>query len=102
MTVLPPKLSGETRSYEVDFGDKLLSGTTITSQSVTATTYSGTDASPSSIISGSASLVGTTIVRQTFAAGTAGVMYKLLWQAGTSDSKTLQKETFLAVITQAV
>jgi len=95
MVELPVKLLGETKLFSVDFAD-VLGTATISTKTVTATTYSGTDASPSSIVSGSASSSGS-IVSQMITAGTLGVIYKLLWAITTSDSQTLQKATFLAI-----
>ena len=94
---LLPKLVSETVLRSADFGDDLASGETITSQSVTVTVYSGTDASPSSLLSGSASVVGS-VVSQVFTAGTLGVIYQALFTAGTSASRTLKRAGYLAVI----
>jgi hypothetical protein len=94
---IAPKLLGETRTYQFDFSSLLGSGVTISTQSVTATVYSGTDATPSNIISGSATASGA-IVSQKITAGTLGVLYELLCQITTSDSQTLQMVGLLAVI----
>lgn len=97
MTELEPKQVGETRSYSVNFADVLPLAVTISTQAVTATVLSGTDASPSSIISGSASASGATVT-QKITAGTVGVIYTLLWTITTSDSQTLLKSRRLAVV----
>lgn len=96
--ILTPKLLGETRAYGFTF--TLPVGVTISSASVAATVYSGTDASPSSIISGSASASGA-IVTQNVTAGTAGVIYDLVCTAILSDGQTLQLGAYLAVLPNA-
>ena len=94
---LESKPTGETKTYQFDFASDLASGETLSSYSTVATVYSGTDASPSSIISGSASASGS-IVSQKITAGTVGVIYQLLCTAVTSASQTLQRSGYLAVI----
>ena len=97
---LDPKLVGETVTAQFDFASRL--GTeTISTQVVTAAVYSGTDASPSSIISGSASSSGS-IVSQKITAGTEGVVYKLLCTITTSGGQTLLMSAFLAVVPNVV
>ena len=93
----PPKPSASTESYSVDFTDAIPAGDSISTKSVSASTYSGTDASPSAIISGSASSSGT-IVTQKVTAGTEGVMYKLTWTVVTANALTLVKTGFLAIV----
>ncbi len=95
--IFDAKRVAETVSLAFDFASRLSVGETISSQVVTATTYSGTDASPSSIISGSATASGT-VVRQAVAAGVLGVTYLLLCQIVTSASQTLDLEGFLTVV----
>jgi len=94
--ILAPKLQGETQTYTFDFASQLAVGETISTQSVAATVYSGTDASPSSIISGSASAAGT-VVSQKLTAGTVGVIYTLVCTITTSASQTLQLAGYLAI-----
>lgn len=97
--ILPSKKSGETITVTFDFASKMnLTGTTetISSQSVTASVYSGTDATPSAIVSGGASASGT-VVSQGITAGTAGVIYILLCQITTNLSQTLQLSALLAI-----
>lgn len=94
--VQPPKLSGETKTYEWDFSSLLAVGETISTQTVTASVYSGTDASPSSIISGSATVSGD-VVSQKITAGTVGVIYLLKCTITTSTSQTLQLTSFLVI-----
>lgn len=93
----PPKLTGSTETYQFDFSSRLAVGETISTQTVTATVYSGTDASPSAIISGSATASGA-IVSQKITAGTVGVIYELTCTITTSASQTLLLTAFLAIV----
>lgn len=95
-----PKLVGETAIVQFDFTSRLGSAT-ISTQSVAATVYSGTDASPSSIISGSASASGA-VVSQKITAGVAGVIYELACTITTSDGQTLMLVGYLPVVPDLV
>lgn len=95
--VFSPKYTGDTLTLSFDFAAQLASGETISTQVVTATVYSGTDGSPSAIISGSASASGS-IVSQKVTAGTAGVIYDLLCSVTTSAGQTLGLSAYLAVV----
>lgn len=97
---LPAKYEGETKTYTFDFTSDLADGETISTQSVAATVYSGTDAAPSSIISGSASASGA-VVSQKITAGTVGVLYLLICTITTSLSQTLEHAGLVAVIPDA-
>lgn len=92
----PSKLAAETAALAFDFASLLASGETISTQSVAAATYSGTDASPSSIISGSATASGS-VVSQKVTAGTVGVIYLLTCTITTSASQVLNMVGYLAV-----
>lgn len=92
-----PKYAGETKTITFDFTSDLASGETISTKTCVATVYSGTDASPSSLINGAASNSGA-IVSQSITAGTAGVIYLVTCTITTSASQTLIKETLIAVI----
>lgn len=94
---LPNKLAGETKTVPFDFTSLLASGETISTKSCAATVYSGTDASPSAIISGSASSSGA-VVSQLITAGVVGVIYSLVCTITTSAGQTLQLAGFLAVL----
>lgn len=80
-----------------DFTSRLAVGETISSATVTAAVSTGTDSSPSSIVSGSASISGARVT-QTLTAGTVGVIYKLTCTATTSLSNVFIMTAFLAVI----
>ena len=92
-----PKLAGGTAPVVFEFLGDLGAGETISTATVTAAVYSGTDASPSSLISGSASISGTQ-VSQKLTGGTEGVVYKLTCTITTSVSYTRVKTGFLAVV----
>lgn len=94
---LPAKLAGETKTYQFDFSSSLAAGETLSTQVVTASVYSGVDASPSSLISGVASSSGA-VVSQKIAGGTLGVLYELLCTVTTSLGQTLLLSGYLAII----
>lgn len=94
----PPKKQGEVVTLSFEFLSQLAPGETISTQVVTSTVWSGTDASPSSMISGSAS-ASSTRVSQKITGGVVGVVYYLLCTITTSAGQTLQQAGFLAVIT---
>lgn len=95
--VLPSKYAGETAKYDFDFASLLASGETISTQVCTATVYSGTDASPSSVINGSATASGT-VVTQSLTAGTLGVIYEITCTITTSASQTLALTGYLSIV----
>jgi hypothetical protein len=80
----------ETRKYTWDFVNDVASGETLTAgtQSVTATVLKGTDASPSSIVSGTATISGTQVV-QMVTGGVEAVTYALNFQVTTSEGQVL-------------
>jgi hypothetical protein len=94
---LPNKLASEVKTVTFDFTSMLAAGETISTQSCTATVYSGTDASPSAIISGSATASGA-VASQKITGGTVGVIYSLACSITTSAGQTLKLAGFLAVL----
>lgn len=78
--------------------DNLATGETISSATVTATVHSGTDATPSAIISGAVTISGSTVT-QKIIGGVSGVVYKLRCSATTSASRTLIIPALLPVET---
>lgn len=94
---LSPKLVSETETATFDFSSRLLPGVTISTQVCTAAVYSGTDATPSAIISGAATLSGA-IVSQKITAGTEGVIYEVTCTVTTSDGQTLILVGYLAMV----
>jgi len=95
--IIEGKQSGETVTIPFSFLSHLATGETISSASTTATVYSGTDASPSAIISGAASISGST-VSQKITAGTEGVTYLLLCSATTSTGQILKISGYLVIV----
>lgn len=94
--IFDPGLVGAVQTVAFDFTSELAFGETISTQTVTATTYSGTDATPSALISGTASASGA-VVSQKVAPLVLGVMYELLCTVTTSLGQTLKKSAFYAV-----
>lgn len=95
--VFQAKLLGETALVPVDFRSRLSASETISSASVTASVYSGTDSSPQSIVSGVATISGS-VVTQAITGGTLGVTYLLKYTANTSLSQVLQLVGYLVVV----
>lgn len=91
------KFLGEVVVLPFDFSSSLAAGETISTKTVTATVYSGTDATPSNVISGAATSSGA-VVSQKVTAGVLGVIYELLCQVTTSAGQTLQQSCYLAVV----
>lgn len=94
--ILGSKTSGETVTEMFDFTSRLTSAETISTASTTATVYSGTDATPSAIVSGSASISGK-VVSQTFTGGTTGNIYQVVCSITTSLGQTLKMIALLAI-----
>jgi len=93
----PDKRSGSTVLAAVDFTNRIPSGASISSSDAwAATVKSGTDSSPSSVLSGSASTSGTTC-QQKLTAGTDGVEYYIVAQVTLSDSQVLEQLCVLKV-----
>lgn len=98
---LDPKLAGSTYNATFDFTSQLGASETISTQVCTSTVYSGTDASPASMINGSATASGS-VVTQSITAGTAGVVYYIKCVITTSLSQTLNMVGLLAVVPDVV
>lgn len=99
--ILPAKRQAAVVTAPFDFTALLANGTTISSATVTASVYSGTDPTPNAIISGTATISGS-VVLQKIAAGVQGTVYSLICTAITSDGQTLELQGFLAVSMDAV
>ena len=93
---LPAKSPDATQNIVFDFTSMLAAGATIISAGVTATVYSGTDASPSAIVNGS-SVISSQKVTQSITAGVDGTIYDLECEVSTSDAQVLQLGAYLAV-----
>jgi hypothetical protein len=94
---LEGKLASETVTETFDFLSRLAVGETLSTATVTASVYSGTDASPSAIVSGSATISGSKVT-QKITAGTLGVVYKLMCTVTTSTSQLLVLAAFLVIV----
>ena len=97
----PPKLYGVTKKVTFNFISELAPGETISTATVAATVWSGNDPTPSGIVSGAASISGTTVT-QTITGGVIGTIYKLLCTITTSAGQTLQGWGLLAVLADEV
>ena len=98
MTIaFPPKHASAIKKLVFDFISDLAVGETISTQTVTASVWSGTDASPSAIINGAATAAGTKVT-QTITGGVVGVFYKLTCTITTSAGQTLIMIGYLAII----
>lgn len=95
--IIPPKSPDEIISVTFPFLSQVPAGETISSATVTCAVYSGTDASPSSMISGSDTITGTNVI-QKITGGVEGVIYYLVCEANTSGGLRLQMAAFLAVV----
>lgn len=91
-----PKVATDTRNCDFDFAGEMSYGETIDTNVVTATVWSGTDASPSSLISGVPSSTGG-VVTQAITGGVTGVIYELTCEVTTSLGQTLQSIALLAI-----
>lgn len=82
-TLLSPKYTTESELITFDFTPVMVSGETISTVAVSATTLEGGDASPSAILSGSASISGYKVT-QRIAGGTTQNTYRIVCTATTS------------------
>lgn len=94
--IFPPKGQGETLLLTFNFGSALSAGETISVATAAAVVYSGTDASPSAILSGSASISGQEVT-QLVTAGVEGTIYDVGMSVFTSLGQTLQQAGYVAV-----
>lgn len=97
--IFESKNSVEEKIYEFELGDQLLFGEFISGAVVAASVFTGTDANPSAIISGSPSISGT-VVSQKIIGGVDGVIYNLLCVVNTSDTHVYSKNAQLAIVDQ--
>jgi len=95
--ILNTKAVNVTRFDEFNFLSYLASGETILTATVAVSTYSGTDTSPNSLISGSTTISGA-VVKQKFTGGVVGVIYAAMCTITTSLGQTLQLGAYLAVL----
>lgn len=94
---IPTKLTGETLPVRVNFLSQLAAGEAVTAVVCTATVLSGTDATPSAILSGSGTLAAN-VFTQILTAGVAGTTYLLTFTATTNSTNYLIINAVLVVI----
>lgn len=102
--ILPAKTDNEVLFAKFPFQSQLAVNETISSATVTAAVYSGTDPSPGSIISGAATIISeyvATTVQQKLTGGVEGVIYILTCIAISSLAQTLSMTAYLAVVPDA-
>ncbi len=95
--ILPVKFSGSTIPVECDFSSLMATGEAVTAVVTTAQVFTGTDPSPSSIISGTGTLVRNSFV-QKITGGLVGVVYLLTFSATTNLLNYRIINAYLAVI----
>lgn len=93
-----PKYLGETEQLlpPFDFSGRMGVSETISSVSVSVSVYSGVDANPSAIKSGSPTISGKKVY-QNFTGGVVGVIYLVSCTANTSAGQVLQLNTYFYV-----
>lgn len=96
-----PKASTESRVIIADLASAMNPGDTLVSATVTCVVWSGTDASPSSMISAAASTT-TTKVTQKVIGGVNGNIYLLTFTGTTAAGATVKGTMYLAVLDQPV
>lgn len=96
-----PLHEGELKQLEFPFNGALLLGETIASAVIDVTVYSGTDATPNNLQSGSLTISGTSVLQNfTGSGGQLGVTYNVLCTATTSAGRKLQARGYLALVPQ--
>jgi hypothetical protein len=99
---IPVKQVGETLNLTTDFKGYLRVGLvngsgvtfteTIASAATTITVYSGTDANPSAMVSGAATISGTKVT-QTLIGGVSGTVYTITTTIGTTVQSPYQPQS---------
>lgn len=99
--ILDQKLVAEELTIEFDMLSRLKIGETISTASVACELYSGTDPTPTMMISGLASISGS-IVRQKVVGGLPGNIYLLTCSVRTSTNDLVLNQGKLAVLPNVV
>jgi hypothetical protein len=94
--VLSSKTADETKKILFDFGSSLPVGVTLSSAVTTCSVYRGVDDSPSSVISGPASVSGS-VASQPVTAGIFGLIYNLKCLGTLSDGQVVELSGLLAI-----
>lgn len=93
-----PLRVGEVRQLVFPFGTEMAVGETISGSNVAASVWSGVDASPADLMSGSPAASGQTVSQKvTGSGGVLGVVYDVVCTITTSLGQTLQCGGFIAV-----
>lgn len=95
------KLVGETITLKFDLGSRVDTGETLATAVCGVEVFSGTDATPANLLSGTASISGMT-VSQKITAGTSGVIYKVTCAVRTSLNNILLNQAKIAVLPSEV
>lgn len=95
--ILENKTSGETVIETFNFTSRLALSETISTASTVAVVYSGTDASPSALISGAATISGQTVT-QKVTGGVLGVTYRLTCTITTSLGQTVALTGLMVIV----
>jgi hypothetical protein len=105
-TILPTILQGEIVLLPpggFSFANRLQQGEVLAgTPTVSATVYSGTDPSPSAVLSGAAQVVDGNTVQQLFTGGLPGVIYMIVVGCGTSLGQYLKDWGYLVVLPSSV
>ena len=96
--IFDSKSVSETLPYVVNFSDKLQFGETINGAAVSVSVFSGTDPSPSSMLSGVATYDALGNVTQVLTGGLAGVVYNIVYIVTGTGSHNYVKIGQLAVL----
>lgn len=94
--IIADKLQVEQLTLEFDMLSRLKIGETVATAACSATVWSGTDATPSTIISGLPT-ISNNIVSQKVVAGLPGVIYQISCAVRTSSNNIMINEAKLAI-----
>lgn len=95
------KAVGETQPYVVNFSDRLQFGESINGAAVSVSVFSGTDPSPNSLLSGSATYDTSGNVTQVLTGGIVGVIYNITYLVTGTASHNYLKQGQLAIISNS-
>lgn len=97
IVIFDEKAVSEVIPLVVDFSDRLQAGESINGVAVSVSVFSGTDATPSAILSGAATYSGTQVT-QKVTGGVAGVIYNIFFLVTGTNSHNYGKVGRLAVV----
>jgi hypothetical protein len=96
-TTFSPKDPSETIYYGVDFNPLLDAGETVSSATASIRVLSGTDATPSAMLSGSV-VINAGVVSQLIIGGVVGCVYQFSLSAVTSGGQTFIESAPIRII----